>query len=546
PVAAGATVDLAVGSSAGGTNVQEAGVDEADIAKTDGRHVYAVQGRRLTVHEITGVTPRLLTRIVLPRHVHGAELLLADDRLVVLGGTSGAPPGPAARSAVIDSIWPAGGGSTLVRTYHVADPASPVLLSDEVVEGSVLGARLHDDGDDAAVRLSFRHHGPALDFVQPNRRRTRADALRHNRDLVRRSVIEDWLPHVRPANGGAGAPLVDCDDVALVDDRAAAGTVSLLAWDVPAGPTARTATAIATESDLLYASTDRVYLATRDWQRPRTGVHAFALEAGAGEDGPTTRYLGSGTVPGRVADRWSFDAHDGTLRVASALGRSWNPRENAVTVLAEGEGELVEVGQVAGMGRREQIHAVRWFDDLAVLVTFRQVDPLYTVDLTDPTSPRLLGELKIPGFSAYLHPIGDGRVLGLGQDATARGRTRGAQASLFDLGDLADPRRTASAGLGRHTNWGAEWEPRTFTWLPQRRLGIAVADFWQRGRRGPRLVAVEPDGDRLTATVLPHPVGRWGSDSVRTLPLADERVAVVSRRGVEVVDLDRELSPGGG
>ena len=84
---------------------------------------------------------------------------------------------------------------------------------------------------------------------------------------------------------------------------------------------------------------------------------------------------------------------------------------------------------------------MRWFDDLAIVVTFRQTDPLYAIDLSDPADPRLLGELKIPGFSEYLHPLGEHRLIGMGQDADLDGMTRGAQAALFDVTDLTNPRQ---------------------------------------------------------------------------------------------------------
>ena len=112
-------------------------------------------------------------------------------------------------------------------------------------------------------------------------------------------------------------------------------------------------------------------------------------------------------------------------------------------------GELREVGRVGGLGKGEQIYAVRFIGHVSYVVTFRQVDPLYTVDLSDPTNPRVRGELKILGYSAYLHPVGDGVLLGVGQDASGQGRIRGTQISLFDISGLdVRPGRTPR-GLGK-------------------------------------------------------------------------------------------------
>jgi uncharacterized secreted protein with C-terminal beta-propeller domain len=233
-----------------------------------------------------------------------------------------------------------------------------------------------------------------------------------------------------------------------------------------------------------------------------------------------------------VRDRWSFSEHEGRLRVASALGRGWTPRENAVHVLEERAGRLRVVGSVKGLGPGEQIQSVRWLGDLAVVVTFRQTDPLYTVDLSDPVDPRVLGALKIRGFSAYLHPVGDGLLLGLGRDATKRGVDLGGQAAVFDLAELGDVVRTATTAFGRSAELGTRWEPRAFTYLPEQRLALLPVETWDRP--SVRLVALRigPDGELSRAGAWP--LGRGGAASVRALPLDDGRVAVV-HNGVRIV-----------
>ena len=137
-----------------------------------------------------------------------------------------------------------------------------------------------------------------------------------------------------------------------------------------------------------------------------------------------TQYRASGEVTGWLLNQFSMDEHKGNLRVASTdsppfwdLGSS----ESLVTVLAERNGRLEEVGRVGGLGKGEQIQAVRFLGDLGYVVTFRQVDPLYVVDLSDQAKPRVAGELKILGYSAYLHPLGENLLLGVGQDATKQG-----------------------------------------------------------------------------------------------------------------------------
>ncbi len=121
-------------------------------------------------------------------------------------------------------------------------------------------------------------------------------------------------------------------------------------------------------------------------------------------DGIDAVHVASGEVEGRIADRWSLDEADDVLRVAVGPSSETGNFNSVVTFRREGK-ELTEIGRLDGLGRNEELKGVRWFDGLAVLVTYRQTDPLFTVDLADPAKPRLLGELKIPGYSDYLHPL---------------------------------------------------------------------------------------------------------------------------------------------
>ncbi|HTE64092.1 MAG TPA: beta-propeller domain-containing protein, partial [Solirubrobacteraceae bacterium] len=148
-----------------------------------------------------------------------------------------------------------------------------------------------------------------------------------------------------------------------------------------------------------------------------------------------------------------------------------------VTTLASQDGHLVWRGQVGGLGRGERIYAVRFLGDVGYVVTFRQTDPLYTVDLSDPANPRVRGELKIPGYSAYLHPVGDDLLLGVGQEATDDGRVQGLQLSLFDVSDLARPVRVQQARLGqRWSSSAVEWDHHAFLWWPATKLALLPMD----------------------------------------------------------------------
>ena len=149
-----------------------------------------------------------------------------------------------------------------------------------------------------------------------------------------------------------------------------------------------------------------------------------------------------------------------------------------MTVLATRSGRLEKVGQVGGLGRSERIYAVRFIGDRGYVVTFRETDPLYTLDLADPARPRVTGELKILGYSSYLHPIGEHELLGIGQDATPEGIRQGTQLSLFDVADPAAPKLVQRRALGASTSSDVEYDHHAFLWWAPTRLAVVpVADY---------------------------------------------------------------------
>ena len=178
---------------------------------------------------------------------------------------------------------------------------------------------------------------------------------------------------------------------------------------------------------------------------------------------------------------------------------------------------------------------MRWFDDLAIVVTFRQTDPLYAIDLSDPAAPRLLGELKIPGFSEYLHPLGEHRLIGVGQDASLDGMVRGAQAALFDVTDLTAPRQLDVVRYPENSQAGAGTDPRQFTWLPEQRVALTVVSQGWTGTTGWVSVLSLDDG-RMSNRMVEVEHGSDVAD-VRLVPLASGKVALVTGEGVSFFEV---------
>ena len=175
-------------------------------------------------------------------------------------------------------------------------------------------------------------------------------------------------------------------------------------------------------------------------------------------------------MPGNLINQYALSEWHGNLRVASTSTTQPSPTARATTqsgvyVLAQDGEHLTVKGSVEGLGKGERIYAVRFVGPVGYVVTFRQTDPLYTVDISDPAHPAVKGELKIPGYSAYLHPADGSRLIGVGQNANAQGRVSGTQVSLFDVGDVATPARLATYTLsGAHSE--AEFDPHAFLYWP--------------------------------------------------------------------------------
>jgi hypothetical protein len=477
------------GSDSSATNTQVAGVDEPDLVKIDGTTLYSTVDGRLSIVDLAGDTPVLQGSLDLPAGTQGGgipagigqpQLLVEGDRALTIAQGWGATGGDGPMTDDLPGRWTPGVPSTELTLIDVSDRTAPRILERLSVDGTLLGARLVD----GRAHLVTSTGGPRLDFVYPTGNGGEPVAEATNQKVIETSVIEDWLPQAR-ALGPDGelrraGPAVACEAVSHPGVDAGEGTVTVLSVDVDGGTLAdHDATAVQAAGETIYASAGTLYVATHEMPPPEaledpasvpstglvTSIHAFDLA----DAGPAA-YLATGEVEGRLLNQFAMDEHEGVLRVATTVDGGWGRptadvrSESFVTTLERREGELVELGKVGDMGRGEQIHSVRFLGEVGYVVTFRQVDPLYTIDLSDPASPTVTGELKIPGFSSYLHPTEPGKLVGIGQDADPEtGMTTGTQVSVFDVSDPADPLRTAQWTLPGGSST-AEGDHHAFLW----------------------------------------------------------------------------------
>ena len=495
-----AVADAATGSGGSvpvfsGTNVQESGVDEPDIAKTDGRTVFAIAQGRLQAVDVRGEKPRLLGSLQL-NGSWGQQMILHKGRVVVVstgwgGGGADIVVGPGRIGMM--PWW--GEPRTTLTEIDVSDPAAMRVREVLELEGQYLGARRVD----AAMRVVIRSNvsGPELQYPTGISGWEQARAVWYNRWALDKSTSRDWMPTYTLRNLRNGREVVRavsrCRQTHAPTQFAGLGNITVLTLALGSGLKPVDSDSILSDGDTIYASTDSLYVATRQWQDPQqasdpssvpasmvnTEVHRFDTSQ-AGE----TRYVSSGAVDGYLLSQWSMSEHEGDLRVVSTdeppwWGQAGGQSQTRVTVLREQAGILSAVGMVDGLGLGERVYAVRFIGPLGYVVTFRQVDPLYVIDASDPAAPRVRGELKIPGYSAYLHPVGEGLILGIGRSATPEGRVLGVQASLFDVRNPDQPLALQQLDLGY--GWTeSEFDHHAFLYWPATRQALVPVESWDQ------------------------------------------------------------------
>ncbi|WP_197525680.1 beta-propeller domain-containing protein [Pseudobythopirellula maris] len=459
-----------------GTNVQVEGVDEADIVETDGRYVYTFAlGKLAIVDLLDPSSPELLSMTLMEGGYD--QMYLMGDRITLLrtGSTSGqaevlvldvgdrSAPAIAERTEIDGYIADSRAIGDKVHLVVQRDFLVPELEGDWLVEPAPSAGESNDNsdatGDDAIlVDLLYDRGEPGV---------WRTESLEEYIDRVRDELIETALPAYRGYN--AAGELVSEGLLTTPTDvhKPLAGADRLLSFvtidagDGDPAPPAESTTFVADRHTDVYVSAESAYVFAYDPEAGETNIYKMDFA----EDG-SSPLVASGVVGGSLLNQFSADEHDGRLRVATTEVRTTeitnsrgrtrtvqSQRFNNVLVLEQNGNQLETVGEITNLAPTETIKSVRFMGDRAYVVTFRVVDPLFAIDLSDPTAPTVEGALKIPGFSDYLHPVGEDYLVGIGRDADEiTGRLGPAQLTLFYVGDLSDP-----TVVDQMTLEGAHW-----------------------------------------------------------------------------------------
>ena len=384
------------------TNVQELGVDEPDIVKTDGNRILVLAYGILHYIDLSSGGPELVGELDLwsweshqgREESHGSfqsfRMFLAEGAALLIAGGYGPE-----------------GALTQVVQVDLSDPADLTVTATLTVEGWYVSARMV--GERVSLVLSSRPH-ERLHFVYPASKSAEARAEVVNRLTIEDSTLEDWAPgYVLEGAGGVSQGLfIDCASSYAPEEFSGFDFLSVLSFDLADGIGTEAVSTVMSGGDTVYASSTNLYVATQRWtdwavleeeaaiqeaETISTHIHQFDIGGPGGAE-----YLASGSVDGFLLNQFAMSEYDGHLRVASTDDPAWNwwARDNRssvsrVDVLARDGRQLRVVGSVGGLGQGERIFAVRFIGPIGYIVTFRQTDPLYTVDLSDPESPRVGG-----------------------------------------------------------------------------------------------------------------------------------------------------------
>ncbi|MGK4009015.1 beta-propeller domain-containing protein [Sorangium sp. So ce1036] len=548
------------------TNTQEAGVDEADFIKNDGEHIYLLAHGALQIvdawpaadaHRVASVPIRGVPRKLF---VHGERALVysslvpAQNDFIV--ETSGAEC-----AYGYDCELTGDGAPLLVTELDLGDLAAPVVTRTLEFSGSFINARRVGDvvhtvvSSPEPVLANLRSWPEGLSLCamaeggsSPAAEQTVSDAfdalIEENLALIDAASFEDMMPTVRdtPYRDGVAQPrradpFAGCDGYYLSNTGDGHRFLSVVSTEL--GGEGLGQVTIVGKPGVVYATSTSLYVASRHQYGQTSGwfyddgaktpdattIHEFALSDSASP----SAYLGSGVVKGRVLNQLALSEHDGYLRVATTTGRLPDPdTHNTVASLKQEGGELVVKGMVDHLARGEDIRSARFYGDVGFVVTFKKTDPLFTLDLSDPGSPRVRGELEIPGFSTYMHMIDAGHLMSIGYDADDQGDFgwfQGVMLQIFDVTDLDAPRLAHKEVIGtRGSASDAATHHLAFNYFAQRGLlGIpmVVCEGGSGGSSGDTMTfsgllvyEVDVGGGFTSVGGVPHPLPDTSSSPV--------------------------------
>ena len=488
------------------TNTQVKGVDEADIVKTDGETLWVLHGGELRT--IKAYPPQSLA-MTDALAIEGApiEMFVADGYAVVFsqanvevdlpgfeggaypGGVDGGPDIGAPEPGLGGDEYPGGyyGGNSIKVTTIGLDGDAPKVLKEYYSVGSYVSSRRHGNVVRVVVNewVQTPYFSPPGDLYGQEASSAKVRTWRNEMvGVLNNMPIKEWLaPRFERVSGSMNEVSADCALFYAPEEGSTDyGLTSVITVPLDGeGPV--TGPSVLGASHVVYANADSLLVAHAEWSRgfwesshDSTVLHEFRLS-----DTPNTAYIGSGRVPGSINNQFSLDEKDGVVRVSTTVS-DWNrggTNNHVYTLRQNGDG-LALIGDTGPMAKDERIFSTRFVGDMAYVVTFRQTDPLFAIDLSNPESPEILGELHIPGFSTYMHPLPDDHLLTIGRNRGDDGVSEDALAlQIFDVSDPIAPALTAKYVMETQGYSAAESEHKAFNYYAAKGLLAIPFESWQ-------------------------------------------------------------------
>lgn len=412
------------------TNIQVQGVDEADIIKNDGKYIYSVSGNKVVIIEAYPAENMRILSEIIPEEGDIGEIFLNEDKLIIFTRDYSHPVLYEARCMNVEGCIIQNEAKTNVYIYDISDKEDPQLEDKISVSGNYVNSRMIDN----YIYLITN------EYANP----------------------EGTLPVIETNNK---ADIIEATEIAYspIKDYSFQYTI-ILAINIDNAETSQE-TILTGNSQNVYVSQNNIYTTYTKYQQwyeeivvPETTlINKIAI------DQDEINYVGSGEVNGHILNQFSMDEHEGNFRIATTVGEVWGGNsENNLYILNE---DMETIGELEGLAPGEKIYSVRFMGERGYIVTFKKVDPLFVLDLSNPEDPNVLGKLKIPGYSDYLHPYDENHIIGIGKDTVeasddlkeGRGLDfawyQGVKMALFDVSDVENPIEMYKVVIGdRGTN----------------------------------------------------------------------------------------------
>ena len=421
------------------TNTQVQGVDEADIVKTDGTYIYYLTNEKLTIINTENTSQmKEMSTIKFDETFTPEELFLNNDKIIVIGTRYEYDKTERKIGIDEDYLYPNYMDKTYTsaKLYNVKDKINPALERTVEVEGDYLTARMI--GSNVYIASNkYMYYAYICNTYK---------STELNED--------DFKPHYLDTATSNETKSINFDCIYYIPEFEDTNYLNIVAFNITNNQEANVESYLGAGEEI-YASKENLYVTKTkyDYERKNktsitTEIYKFNL------NNANCTFAKAGDVPGSVLNQFSMDECNGYFRIATTDSTSWNSESNTNNLYVLNE-NLETIGKIEGLAKGERIYSVRFMGNRAYMVTFVETDPLFVIDLSNPTTPTVLGELKIPGYSKYLHPYDETHLIGIGEDTEVvnygygdRVVTNGMKMAMFDVTDPNNPQELYNVKIG--------------------------------------------------------------------------------------------------